>query len=106
MLPTWLLLETDWASTKQAARFMPMFSNIVSIAPALVRGDDDEWQAKLCMVPFDARHSVGPRFHAQGSAPMLSRVSGARNAAGHIGRSDLTPGSARTPVGNAPIADD
>ena len=31
ILPTWLLLETDWASTKQAGPFMPCCSDIVSI---------------------------------------------------------------------------
>src|SRR5262249_20061992 len=31
ILPTWLLLETDWASTQQAAPFMPSCSDIVSV---------------------------------------------------------------------------
>jgi hypothetical protein len=31
VLPTWLLLETDWAYTKQAAPFMPWSSDIVSV---------------------------------------------------------------------------
>jgi hypothetical protein len=31
ILPTWLLLELDWASTRQAAPFMPMCSDIVAI---------------------------------------------------------------------------
>src|SRR5262245_49207800 len=31
ILPTWLLLETDWASTKQAAPFMPSCTDLVSV---------------------------------------------------------------------------
>ena len=55
---------------------------------------------------FDARHSAGPIFHAHGSAPVSSRVSWCAHATRHTGRSGPTPGSAPTPVGNAPIADD
>ena len=53
ILPTWLLLETDWASTKQAAPFMPIVHrHRVGGPPALVRRDDHERQAELCMVPL------------------------------------------------------
>jgi hypothetical protein len=31
ILPTWLLLESDWAYTKQAAPFMSCCSDIVSV---------------------------------------------------------------------------
>ena len=59
ILPTWLLLETDWASTKQAAPFMPTCTDIVSVGPpALDRRDDDERQAELCLVSV-RRSSLG-----------------------------------------------
>ena len=50
ILPTWLLLETDWASTKQAAPFIPSCSNIGG-PPALDRRHDNERHAELCVVP-------------------------------------------------------
>ena len=51
ILPTWLLLETDWASTKQAAPFMPIVHrHRVGRPPALDRRDDDDRQAELRLV--------------------------------------------------------
>jgi hypothetical protein len=62
--PTWLLLETDWASTKQAAPYLVSCTDIVTVG-------------RLCLFPetktagkqnfgwfrFDARHASGPVFH-------------------------------------------
>ena len=107
MVPADVVIETDWASTKQAAPFMPMCTDIVSIGRLRwFEGTTLSGKQNFAWYRFDARHSAGPIFHAHGSAPVLSRVSLCASAARCIGRSDLTPGSARTPVGNALIADD
>ena len=74
-LPTWLLLETDWASTKQAVPFMSMCSDIVSVRRLRwIEGTTMTGMQNFAWYRFDARHSAGPIFHAHGSAPMLSRV--------------------------------
>jgi hypothetical protein len=73
-LPTWLLVETDWASTKQAAPFMPMCSDIVSVGRLRwIEGTTMSGMQNFAWYRFDARHSVGPRFHAQGSVPGVAR---------------------------------
>jgi hypothetical protein len=75
ILPTWLLLETDWASTKQAAPFMPMCADIVSVGRLRwIEGTTMTGMQNFAWYRFDARHSVGPRFHAHGSAPVSTRV--------------------------------
>ena len=74
--PTWLLLETDWASTKQAAPFMPSCSDIVSVGRLRwFEGTTMSGKQNYAWYRFDARHSAGPIFHAHGSAPVSSRVS-------------------------------
>ena len=74
--PTWLLLETDWASTKQAAPFMPSCSDIVSVGRLRwIEGTTMSGKQNFAWYRFDARHSAGPVFHAHGSVPASSRVS-------------------------------
>jgi len=76
ILPTWLLLEMDWASTKQAAPFIPSCSDIVSIGRLRwVEGTKHDGKQNFAWYRFDARHLAGPIFHARGAAPPLSRVS-------------------------------
>ena len=55
---------------------------------------------------FDARQSAGPIFMRVIRHQCHRESACAFNAARHIGRSDPTPRSARTHVGNAPIASD
>jgi hypothetical protein len=62
--PTWLLLDSDWAQTKQAAPFLPSCSDIVPIgrvkwiADSRFSGKDNHaWYR------FDSRHTAGPVFH-------------------------------------------
>ena len=99
-------VETDWASTKQAAPFMPLCSDIVSVGRLRwFEGTTMSGKQNFAWYRFDARHSAGPIFHAHGSVPVSSRVSLCAQCGKPIGRSDRTPSSARTPVGNAPIAD-
>ena len=67
---------THWASTKQAAPFMPMCTDIVSVGRLRwIEGTTMSGMQNFAWYRFDARHSAGPRFHAHGSAPVLSRVS-------------------------------
>jgi hypothetical protein len=76
ILPTWLLLETDWASTKQAAPFMPWCSDIVSVGRLRwIEGTTMSGKQNFAWYRFDARHLAGPVFHAHGALPGPSRVS-------------------------------
>ena len=76
ILPTWLLLESDWACTKQAGPFMPCCSDIVSVGRLRwIEGTTMSGKENFAWYRFDARHSAGPIFHAHGSAPVSSRVS-------------------------------
>jgi hypothetical protein len=73
---TWLLLELDWASTKQARPYLPACSDIVNVG-------------RLCLFPetrtagkqnfawfcFAAEHANGPIFHADPTAPSSCRCS-------------------------------
>jgi hypothetical protein len=62
--PTWLLLEMDWSSTKQAAPFLRACSDIVAIGrvkwipESKFTGKDN-----FAWFRFDARHPSGPVFH-------------------------------------------
>jgi hypothetical protein len=76
ILPTWLLLETDWASTKQAAPFMSSCSDIVSVGRLRwIEGTTMSGKQNFAWYRFDARHSASPIFHAHGSVPTSSHVS-------------------------------
>jgi hypothetical protein len=76
ILPTWLLLETDWASTKQAGPFMPRCSDIVSIGRLRwIEGTTMSGKQNFAWYRFDSRHVAGPIFHAHGSVSVVSRVS-------------------------------
>jgi hypothetical protein len=74
-LPTWLLLETDWACTKQAARFMPCCSDIVSIGRLRwIEGTTMTGKENFAWYRFDRRHVAGPIFHAHGARPVAMRL--------------------------------
>jgi hypothetical protein len=73
--PTWLLLETDLASTKQAAPFMPSCSDIVSVGRLRwIEGTIMSGKQNFAWYRFDARHSVAEVLCAR-SAPASWRVS-------------------------------
>jgi hypothetical protein len=62
--PTWLLLESDWANTKQAAPFMPSCSDIVAIGRVKwIEGSKHTGKDNHAWFRFDARHDSGPAFH-------------------------------------------
>jgi hypothetical protein len=74
--PAWLLLESDWAYTKQAGPFMPCCSNIVSVGRLRwIAGTTMSSMENFAWFRFDARHSAGPIFHVRDSAPVSPRVS-------------------------------
>lgn len=62
--PTWLLIDFDWASTKQAAPYLPYCSDIV-ILPRLkwFEGTSDTGMDNHAWYRFDSRHSGGPLLH-------------------------------------------
>ena len=76
ILPTFLLLEADWAHTKQARPFMPMCNDIVSVG-RLCWFEETKMSGKenYSWYRFDARHAAGPIFHARDAVPMPSRLS-------------------------------
>jgi hypothetical protein len=62
--PTWLLLEADFKHTINAAPYIPMCSDVVSIGR--VRWFDDtpsEGKVNYAWYRFHAQHSRGPQFH-------------------------------------------
>ena len=73
--PTWLLLETDWACTKQAVPFMPCCSDIVVIGRLRwFENTTMTGMQNFAWYRFDAHHSAAPIFHARGE-PASSRGS-------------------------------
>jgi hypothetical protein len=72
--PTWLLLPLDWAATKQAARFMPHCSDIVSIG-RVKWFENSKYTGKdnYAWYRFDIRHKRGPVFHGRGGIGVIPR---------------------------------
>jgi len=60
-VPTWLLIDYDWAATKQAAPFVPHCSDIV-ILPRLkwIEDSKDTGKDNHAWYRFDIRHKGGP----------------------------------------------
>jgi hypothetical protein len=66
IVPTWLLLESDWASTRQAAPFMASCSDIVSIGRVKwIEGSKHTGKDNYAWFRFDIRHKSGPIFHGR-----------------------------------------
>jgi len=62
--PTWLLLDFDWAATRQAAPFMPCCSDIVVLARLKwFERSKDTGMDNHAWYRFDSRHSGGPVLH-------------------------------------------
>lgn len=94
--PTWLLIDFDWAHTKQAALYLPHCSDIVVIPrQQWIPGSDGTGKDNHAWYRFDARHTSGPAFHnGRGAGP-------ARVAAGPMPCNARPRGSARLPAGYA-----
>jgi hypothetical protein len=64
--PTWLLLESDWAQTKQATPFMATCSDIVAIGRVRwIEGSKHTGKDNYAWYRFDAAHTTGPVFHCR-----------------------------------------
>jgi hypothetical protein len=64
--PTWLLLDSDWASTRQAAPFMASCSDIVAIGRVKwIEGSKHTCKENHAWFRFDIRHKSGPIFHGR-----------------------------------------
>jgi hypothetical protein len=74
--PTWLLIDYDWAATKQAAPFLRHCSDIVTLPRLkLIEGSKDTGKDNHAWYRFDAHHSSGPVLHARGAVPVVSHIS-------------------------------
>ena len=72
--PTWLLLEMDWASTKQAVPYLPSCSDIVAVGRLrLIAGTENVGFENFGWFQFDARHVSGPVLHPYRMPPSGSR---------------------------------
>jgi hypothetical protein len=64
--PTWLLLDSDWAQTKQSAPFMPSCSDIVAIGRVKwIEGSKHTGKDNCAWYRFDARHAASSVFHCR-----------------------------------------
>ena len=69
--PTWLLLDQDWAGTKQAVPYLTYCSDILPIGRQIwISGTKTHGEDNAAWFRFDARHSAGPVFHPFRSAPV------------------------------------
>ena len=70
--PTWLLLDSDWASTRQAAPFLPYCSDIVAIGRVKwIEGSKHTGKDNHAWYRFDIRHRSGPVFHGRDQSEMI-----------------------------------
>jgi hypothetical protein len=74
--PTWLLLDSDWANTKQATPYLSACTDILPIGRVIwIPGTTMAGFDNAAWYRFDARHAAGPIFHPYRSAPVSSRAS-------------------------------
>jgi hypothetical protein len=72
ILPTWLLLDSDWASTRQAAPFLASCSDIVAIGRVKwIEGSKYTGKDNHAWYRFDIRHKCGPVFHGRDQGAMI-----------------------------------
>ena len=73
--PTWLLIDQDWACTKQAIPFLTSCTDILPIGRQIwIPGTNTHGFDNAAWYRFDARHAAGPVFHAYRSAPASVRA--------------------------------
>jgi hypothetical protein len=64
--PTWLLLDADWAHTKQAAPFLPHCSDIVAVGRVKwIEGSKHTGKENCAWCRFHIGHKAGPAFHGR-----------------------------------------
>ena len=70
--PTWLLLDSDWASTRQATPFIASCSDIVAIGRVKwIEGSKHTGKDNHAWFRFDARHRGAPVFHGRDQSEMV-----------------------------------
>ena len=63
---TWLLLDADWAHTKQAAPFLPHASDIVAVGRVKwIENSKYTGKDNCAWYRFDIKHKAGPVFHGR-----------------------------------------
>jgi hypothetical protein len=71
--PTWLLLDQDWAGTKQAVPYLACCTDILPIGRQIwIPGTNKHGFDNAAWYHFDARHAAGPVLHPFRSAPVSS----------------------------------
>jgi hypothetical protein len=74
--PTWLLIDSGWAETRQAALFMPACTDIVTVGRLKwIEGSKHSGKDNHSWYRFDARHRSGPVFHWRGQVIPSRRTS-------------------------------
>jgi hypothetical protein len=72
ILPTWLLLDSDWASTRQAAPFMASCSDIVAIGRVKwIEGSKHTGNDNHAWFRFEMNHKSGPIFHGRDQSVII-----------------------------------
>jgi len=73
ILPTWLLRDSDWASTRQAVPFLRRCSDIVTIGRVKwIEGSKYTGKDNHAWFRFDVRHRGDPVFHGRDQSEMIS----------------------------------
>lgn len=73
--PTWLLIDQDWACTKQAVRYLACCTDILPIGRQIwIPGTDTPGFDNAAWYRFDGRHEAGPIFHPFRAVPAASRT--------------------------------
>ena len=71
--PTWLLIDADWAHTKQAVPYLPQCTDILPIGRVIwIPGTKNGGFDNAAWHHFDARHTAGPHLHPFRSATLRS----------------------------------
>jgi hypothetical protein len=77
--PVWMLVDADWAHTKQAQPFLPRCTDILPIGRVVwIPGTSTHGKDNSCWYRFHAGHAAGPRFHAHRAAPDAKHVARCR----------------------------
>jgi hypothetical protein len=72
---TWLLLDADWAHTKQAAPFLPHCSDIVAVGRVKwIEGSKHSGKDNCAWYRFDIKHRAGPVFHGRDNVISIRRA--------------------------------
>lgn len=64
LAPTWLLIDSDWLFTKQAAEYIADITDVVPIGRLKwIAGSKSKGKDNACWLRFVGGHDEGPTFH-------------------------------------------